>query len=225
MLSALTDAINLTSDAMTTLEHKENGDVTLRCSFFIDQDDPFLPPLPVTWTGPILISTTNNATQTTQNNYESTLTFTASRQHHGQFTCSVNDTRVGILEALFNLTVYCEYLHLCKHNISRWWINEFYCLHPADSPTNIILQSDSTLVNNGSSTNFTCTGEGRPALEFNITRALPDGTVSTTSGATFVLQPSSKEELGLNLLTCSATNSEYSTPVPSSTLYITIRGE
>ena len=102
----LTDPITLTSAAMTALVHKENEEVTLRCSFLKDPDDP--DPFPqVTWNGPLF--TTRTATQTNSSNYESTFTFTADRNYHGQFTCSVNDAGVGIIEAKFQLAVYCEF--------------------------------------------------------------------------------------------------------------------
>ena len=101
-----TDPITLTSDAMTELEHNENDQVTLRCLFFKDQDDP--DPFPqVAWNGPG-VDITRNAFQTVSNIYVSTFTFTATRWYHGQFSCSVNDDGVGTISATFQLTVYCE---------------------------------------------------------------------------------------------------------------------
>ena len=100
------DPITLTSDAVTELEYNETDLVTLRCLFFKDSDDP--DPFPqVAWNGPG-VGTARTASQTTPNNYESTFTFTATRLHHGRFSCSVNDVGVGTISATFQLTVYCE---------------------------------------------------------------------------------------------------------------------
>ena len=101
------DPIALTSVAVTSLEHNENDHVTMRCLFFKDPDDPDRFPQ-VIWNGPSY-STTRRATETTFSTYESTVTFTATRQYHGQFTCSVNDVGVGTIAAMFQLTVYCEF--------------------------------------------------------------------------------------------------------------------
>ena len=109
------DPITLTSDAMTELEHNENDQVTLRCSFFKDPDDQ--DPFPqVVWNGPGFDRTRRTASQTTPNNYESTFTFTATRLYHGQFTCSVNDVGVGTISATFQLTVYCELITFINVN-------------------------------------------------------------------------------------------------------------
>ena len=95
---------------MMALEHNEYENVTLRCAFFKDPDDP--DPFPqVTWNGPSF-DVTNTATQTNSSNYESNVTFSATRQHHGLFTCFVNDVRVGIIKAKFHLTVFCEFPHV-----------------------------------------------------------------------------------------------------------------
>ena len=97
-------------------------------------------------------------------------------------------------------------------------------LSSTDPPTDVALQSTPASVNNGSSTTINCTGHSRPSPEFSITRRLADGTKSTSSGGTFLLQPTSREELGNNLLTCYATNSKYSTPVFSATRTILVKG-
>jgi len=93
-----------------------------------------------------------------------------------------------------------------------------------DPPTDVALQSTPASVNNGSSTTINCTGHSRPPPEFSITRRLANGKKSTSSGGTFLLQPTSREELGDNLLTCSATNSKYSTRVFSATRTILVKG-
>jgi len=101
-----TDPITLTSDAMTELEHNVTDQVTLRCLFSKDPDDP--DPFPqVAWNGPG-VDITRNAFQTIPNKYESNFNFTVTRLHHGQFNCSVNDVGVGTISATFQLTVYCE---------------------------------------------------------------------------------------------------------------------
>lgn len=94
---------------MRALELKENEAVALGCSFLKDEDDPDLNIPNVMWDGPSLGTATITNRQTTPNHFESTITFTATRQHHGQFTCSVNDARVGNITALFQMTIYCEY--------------------------------------------------------------------------------------------------------------------
>lgn len=93
-----------------------------------------------------------------------------------------------------------------------------------DPPTDVALQLTPASVNNGSSTTIYCTSHSRPPPEFSITRRLANGKKSTSFGGTFLLQPTSREELGDNVLTCSATNSKYSTPVLSATRTILVKG-
>ena len=115
-----TDPIALMSVAMTALEYNENDNVTLSCSFFKDLADPDVFPR-VIWNGPSGYYRTRLATETTPTTFESTVTFTATRQYHGQFTCSVNDVGVGTIAAMFQLTVYCECPQSLSVRISRWY--------------------------------------------------------------------------------------------------------
>ena len=115
-----TDPIALMSVAMTALEYNENDNVTLSCSFFKDLADPDVFPR-VLWNGPSGYYRTQLANETTPTTFESTVTFTATRQYHGQFTCSVNDVGVGTIAAMFQLTVYCESPQSLSVRISRWY--------------------------------------------------------------------------------------------------------
>ena len=120
------------------------------------------------------------------------------------------------------VSIHIIYVTQCK-NFNAILYNSI--LSSPDPPTGVALQTAPASVNNGSSITIRCTGHSQPPPEFTIIRRLADGNESTSVGDTFLLQPTSREELGYNSLTCSATNSKYSTPVLSDTHSILIKGE
>ena len=102
----LPDQIHAISST-ASLERMENASVTMSCVFFKDPQDP--DPFPqVTWTGPSYHSVETAPRMTSYDRYQSSITFTAKREHYGIFTCSVNDVGVGIINMTISLNIYCK---------------------------------------------------------------------------------------------------------------------